>query len=76
MRKDARVKLSQEATSRGLDAKRGNHRRRIEGTIISPLPIQQIVTVLWDGRTQAESWHVDLLEKTVRVTDPPRTRTH
>jgi hypothetical protein len=63
MRKDARVKLSQEATSHGLNAKRGDHRRRIEGTIISPLPVQQIVTVLWDGRTKAESWHVDLLEK-------------
>jgi hypothetical protein len=64
MRKDVRVKLSQEATLHyGLNAKRRNRRRRIEGTIISPSPVQQIVTVLWDGRTQAESWHVDLLEK-------------
>jgi hypothetical protein len=65
MRKDARVKLSQEATSHGLNAKRRNRRRRIEGTIISPLPVQQIVAVLWDGRIKAESWHVDFLEKII-----------
>jgi hypothetical protein len=60
MRKDARVKLSQQATS--LNAKRRNRRRRIEGTIISPSPVQQIVTVLWDGWTTTESWHLDFLE--------------
>ena len=64
MRKDVRVKLSQEATLHyGLNAKRRNRRRRIEGTIISPSPAQQIVTVLWDGWTKTESWHLDLLEK-------------
>ena len=63
MRRDARVKLSQEAIAHGLNAKRRNRRRRIEGTIISPLPVQQIVTVLWDGRTKAEGWHVDVLDK-------------
>jgi hypothetical protein len=64
MRKDARVKLSQEATQHyGLNAKRRNRRLRIEGTIISPSPVQQIVTVLWDGWTNPESWHLDLLEK-------------
>jgi hypothetical protein len=63
MRKDVRVKLSQEATSHGMNAKRGNRRLRIEGTIISPSPVQQIVTVLWDGWTNPESWHLDLLEK-------------
>jgi hypothetical protein len=62
MRKDARVKLSQKATSHGLN-RRQNHKRRIEGTIISPSPVQQIVTVLWDGWTKTESWHLDLLEK-------------
>jgi hypothetical protein len=62
MRKDARVKLSQEATSHGLNAKRRNRRRRIEGTIISPSPVRQIVTVLWDGWTKTESWHLDFLE--------------
>ena len=44
MRKDERVKLSQEATSHGLNAKRRNRPRRIEGTITSPWPVQQIVT--------------------------------
>ena len=63
LRKEARVKLSQEAISHGLNAKRRNLGRRIEGTIISRLPVQQIVTVLWDGRTKAEGWHVDFLEK-------------
>jgi len=27
------------------------------------MPVQQIVAVLWDGRIEAESWHVDFLEK-------------
>jgi hypothetical protein len=63
MRKNARVKLSQAAIAHGLNDKRRNRRRRIEGTIISPLPVQQIVAVLWDGRIKAESWHVDFLEK-------------
>jgi hypothetical protein len=55
------VKLSQEATSHGLN--RRNRGRRIEGIIISPLPVQQIVTVLWDGWTKTESWHLDFLEQ-------------
>ena len=63
LHKGARVKLSQEATSHGLNAKHSNRRRRIEGIIISPLPVEQIVTVLWDGRTKTESWHVDFLEE-------------
>jgi hypothetical protein len=64
MHKGARVKLSQEATELGnLNAMRRNRRRCIEGTIISPMPVKQIVAVLWDGRIKAESWHVDFLEK-------------
>jgi len=55
MRKNARVKLSQAAIAHGLNDKRRNRRRRIEGTIISPLPVQHIVAVLWDGRIKAES---------------------
>jgi hypothetical protein len=47
----------------GLGGKRRNRQPRIEGTIISPLPEQKIVTVLWDGRTNPEGWHVDFLEK-------------
>jgi hypothetical protein len=47
----------------GLDGKRRNRLPRLEGTIISPSPEQQIVTVLWDGRTNPEGWHVDFLEK-------------
>jgi hypothetical protein len=60
LHKDVRVKLNQKARSHGL---RRNRRRRIEGIIISPLPVEQIVTVLWDGRTKTESWHVDFLEE-------------
>jgi hypothetical protein len=63
MRRNARVKLSREGVTRGLNGKRRSHQLRIEGTIISPLPVQQIVTVLWDGRTNPEGWHVDFLEK-------------
>ena len=63
-RKDVRVKVSPEATLHyGLNAKRRNRRQRIEGTIISPSPVEQIVTILWDGWTKTESWHLDLLEK-------------
>ena len=60
LHKDVRVKLNQKARSHGL---RRNPRRRIEGIIISQLPVAQIVTVLWDGRTKTESWHVDFLEE-------------
>jgi hypothetical protein len=63
MRRNARVKLSREAITDGLGGKHRNRQPRIEGTIISPLPEQQIVTVLWDGRTNPEGWHVDFLEK-------------
>jgi hypothetical protein len=63
MRSDARVKLSRKAITDGLGGKRRNRQPRIEGTIISPLPEQKIVTVLWDGRTNPEGWHVDFLEK-------------
>jgi hypothetical protein len=65
MLKGTRVKLSQEASSLGLNlnAKCRNRRRCIEGTIISPTPVKQIVAVLWDDRIKAESWHVDFLEK-------------
>jgi hypothetical protein len=56
MHKGARVKLSQQATELGLNlnAKRRNRRRCIEGTIISPTPVKQIVAVLWDDRIKAE----------------------
>jgi hypothetical protein len=63
MRSDARVKLSRKAITDGLGGKRRNRQPRIKGTIISPLPEQKIVTVLWDGRTNPEGWHVDFLEK-------------
>mgnify|MGYP003405432675 CR=1 FL=1 len=66
MRKDARVKLSHKAISHGLNDKRRNRRLRMEGTIISPFPEQQVVAVLWDGRAKAEGWHVDFLEKITR----------
>jgi hypothetical protein len=62
MHRNVRVKLSREAVTRGLNRKRRNHQLRTEGTIISPLPEKQIVTVLWDGRTNLEGWHVDFLE--------------
>ena len=51
MRRNARVKLGRKAMTDGLGGKRRNHQPRIEGTIISPSPERQIVTVLWDGRT-------------------------
>ena len=57
------MKLSRKAMTDGLDGKRRNRLPRLEGTIISPSPEQQIVTVLWDGRTNPEGWHVDFLEK-------------
>ena len=63
MRRNARVKLSREAVTRGLNGKRRNHQLRTEGTIIGRLPEQQVVTVLWDDRTKPEGWHVDFLEK-------------
>jgi hypothetical protein len=65
MHKGARVKLSQQATELGLNlnAMRRNRRRCIEGTIISQMPVKQIVAVLWDDRIKAESWHVDFLQK-------------
>ena len=61
--RNARVKLSREAITHGLNGKRRNRQPRIEGTIVSLLPGQPIVTVLWDGRTNPEGWHLDLLEK-------------
>ena len=63
MRSNARVKLSREAITDGLGGKRRNRQPRLEGTITSPSPERQIVTVLWDGRTNPEGWHVDFLEK-------------
>ena len=65
MHKGSRVKLTQQATGLGLNlnAERRNRKRCIEGTIISPTPVKQIVAVLWDDRIKAESWHVDFLEK-------------
>ena len=59
MRRNVRVKLSRKAMTDGLGGKRRNRLPRLEGTIISPsLPEQQIVTVLWDGRTnlKAGTW--------------------
>ena len=63
MRRNARVKLSRKAMTDGLGGARRNRLPRIEGTITSPSPERQIVTVLWDGRTNPEGWHVDFLEK-------------
>jgi hypothetical protein len=63
MRWNARVKLSRKAMTDGLGGKRRKRQPRIEGTITSPSPERQIVTVLWDGRTRLEGWHVDFLEK-------------
>ena len=56
------MKLSRKAITDGMGGKRRNRLPRLEGTI-SPSPEQQIVTVLWDGRTNPEGWHVDFLEK-------------
>ena len=61
MRRHARVKLSRKAMTDGLGGKRRNRLPRLEGTITNPSPEQQIVTVLWDGRTNPEGWHVDFL---------------
>jgi hypothetical protein len=65
MRRDARVKLSLEAMNHGLNDKRRNRQPRKEGTITSVMPENQIVAVLWDGRTKPEGWHVDFLEKII-----------
>jgi hypothetical protein len=60
----ARVKLGKIALAQGLNKK--NHYRghpRIEGIVACPYPVEEIVTVLWDGRKTSEHWHISLLDR-------------
>ena len=59
----SRVKLSKIALAQGFYKK--NHHRgrpRVEGIVACP-PVEEIVTVLWDGRKSPEHWHISLLER-------------
>jgi hypothetical protein len=59
----SRVKLGKIALAQGLDKKNYYRSRpRIEG-IVACYPVEEIATVLWDGRETPEHWHISFLER-------------